>query len=275
MGEKKIRGQICPLNTRRNFNEKFIWIFCNIMKCFFVSCGIVLLFYFFNEEVPVTKELIQRNVLVICYSLLSLLCAYQITKRMFSDNDYNVITGTSLGYAKRIIRSENKNDPLTEYNRKVSSVHEAGHAVMAYLMKIESFQVILSDIQPRVVMVQKLQDANAVKKGILIKYAGAIAEEILLDKMHIGSFIGEDSDFPQATEWIKAYIVMTDSSISKTLLDRELEEKTILLSKKFWSESKKILSENRTMVEAISENLQREGTLTSEEVKDILDRIKK
>ena len=29
------------------------------------------------------------------------------------------------------------------------------------------------------------------------------------------------------------------------------------------------------MVEAISENLQREGTLTSEEVKDILDRIKK
>ena len=45
---------------------------------------------------------------------------------------------------------KNKNDTLTEYNRKVSSVHEAGHAVMAYLMEIESFQVILSDIQPRV-----------------------------------------------------------------------------------------------------------------------------
>lgn len=68
---------------------------------------------------------------------------------------------------------------------------------------------------------------------------------------------------------------MTDSSISKTLLDRELEEKTILLSKKFWNESKKILSENRTMVEAISENLKRKGTLTSEEVKDILDGMKK
>lgn len=255
--------------------RKLFGFFCNIMKCFLMSCGIVLLFYFFNEEVPVAKELIQRNVLVICYSLISLLCVYQITKRMFSDDDYNVITGTSLGYAKRVIRSENKNDTLTEYNRKVSSVHEAGHAVMAYLMEIESFQVILSDIQPRVVMVQKLQDANAVKKGILIKYAGAIAEEILLDKMHIGSFIGEDSDFPQATEWIKAYIVMTDSSISKTLLDRELEEKTILLSKKFWNESKKILSENRTMVETISENLQRKGTLTSEEVKEILDGIKK
>ena len=66
-----------------------------------------------------------------------------------------------------------------------------------------------------------------------------------------------------------------DSSISKTLLDRELEEKTILLSKKFWNESKKILSENRTMVETISENLQRKGTLTSEEVKEILDGIKK
>ena len=212
--------------------RKLFGFFCNIMKCFLMSCGIVLLFYFFNEEVPVTKELIQRNVLVICYSLISLLCVYQITKRMFSDDDYNVITGTSLGYAKRVIRSENKNDTLTEYNRKVSSVHEAGHAVMAYLMEIESFQVILSDIQPRVVMVQKLQDANAVKKGILIKYAGA-------------------------------------------LLDRELEEKTILLSKKFWNESKKILSENRTMVEAISENLKRKGTLTSEEVKDILDGMKK
>ena len=68
---------------------------------------------------------------------------------------------------------------------------------------------------------------------------------------------------------------MTDSSISKTLLDRELEEKTILLSKKLWNESKKILSENRTMVETISENLQRKGPLTSEEVKEILDGIKK
>ena len=75
---------------------------------------------------------------------------------------------------------------------------------------------------------------------------------MLLDKMHIGSFIGKDSDFLQATEWIKAYIVMTDSSVSKTLLDWELEEKTILLS----------------------ENLQRKGTLTSEEVKNILKEIK-
>ena len=97
---------------------------------------------------------------------------------------------------------------------------------------------------------------------------------MLLDKMHIGSFIGKDSDFLQATEWIKAYIVMTDSSVSKTLLDWELEEKTILLSKKFWNESQKILSENRTIVEAISENLQRKGTLTSEEVKNILKEIK-
>ena len=88
--------------------RKLFGFFCNIMKCFLMSCGIVLLFYFFNEEVPVTKELIQRNVLVICYSLISLLCVYQITKRMFSDDDYNVITGTSLGYAKRVIRSENK-----------------------------------------------------------------------------------------------------------------------------------------------------------------------
>ena len=75
--------------------RKLFGFFCNIMKCFLMSCGIVLLFYFFIEEVPVTKELIQRNVLVICYSLISLLCVYQITKRMFSDDDYNVITGTS------------------------------------------------------------------------------------------------------------------------------------------------------------------------------------
>lgn len=68
---------------------------------------------------------------------------------------------------------------------------------------------------------------------------------------------------------------MTDLSVSKTLLDRELEEKTILLSKKFWNESKKILLENRTMVEIISENLQRKGSLTSKEVKDILNEVRK
>ena len=52
----------------------------------------------------------------------------------------------SLGYAKQINRHGNKSDPVAEYNWEVSAVHEAGHAVMTYLMDIENFQVVLSDI---------------------------------------------------------------------------------------------------------------------------------
>lgn len=249
-------------------------IFSDIMKCFMMSCGMILLLWFFNyEQLSITKDMIQQSVLVIFILLFVLLGTYEILigNRWFSDQP--IAIESSYGKAARANLIE-QSSSIAEYNRKVSAVHEAGHAVMAYLEEIEHFDVMVSYIEPKVVTVQKLQDAEDVKREILIKYAGAIAEDMLFGYFHAGCFTGVESDFSQATEWLKGYIVMTDSDASKSLLNEELSERIIYLSKEFWKEATDILTENRTLVEKLSEELLKKDVLKNEEVKAFLDEIK-
>ena len=250
-------------------------IFSDIIKCFMMSCGMVLLLCFFNyEQLSITKEMIQQSVLLIFNLLFVLLGTYEILIGNGWFSGEVVAVESSLGKAVRENPIE-RSKSIVEYNRKVSVVHEAGHAVMAYLEEIENFEVIMSDINPRVVMGPKLLDEKDVKKMILIMYAGAIAEKMLFGNFHSGCFMGEGNDFSKATELIKGYIVMTNPNMSKSLLNVELSEKVILLSKEFWQKAENILINHKIMIEVLSEELLKKETFSKEEIKIILESIHK
>ena len=263
------------MNKLKRIKIKPYVIFSDIMKCFIMSCGIVLLTCFFNYEIlPFERNLISALVFMTFIGLVSFLFVYELTvgRRWLLDDD--VAVESSFGKAvksNQIKRCES----IAEYNRKVSAVHEAGHAVMAYLEEIENFEVIMSDINPRVVMGPKLLDEKDVKKMILIMYAGAIAEKMLFGNFHSGCFIGEGNDFSKATELIKGYIVMTNPNMSKSLLNVELSEKVILLSKEFWQKAENTLINHKIMIEVLSEQLLKKETLSKEEIKTILESIHK
>ena len=158
----------------------------------------------------------------------------------------------------------------------IKSVHEAGHAVMAYLQDTKDFEVFMSYDSAKTVVTYKSQKAEDVKKMILVKYSGAIAEELLLGELSAGSIgiLNSNAAFPTATELIKAYIVMTEATVSKTLLNEELADLIISVSNSFYKEATEILSKNKEMLVVISDELKNKDSLKKNEIIQLLKDIK-
>ena len=102
----------------------------------------------------------------------------------------------------------NTNDDLYDY----VYIHEAGHAFFAYLFCDEYFvEVDISkDKSPCVTYSKEIRTKEDVKNLILICYAGAAAEEVILDEFSAGSIISNkynDSDFVKCIDYLKAYIL--------------------------------------------------------------------
>ena len=159
----------------------------------------------------------------------------------------------------------------------IKSVHEAGHAVMAYLQDTKDFEVFMSYDSAKTVVTYKSQKAEDVKKMILVKYSGAIAEELLLGELSAGSIgiLNSNADFPSATELIRAYIVMTEPTVSKTLLNEELADLIISASNSFYKEATEILSKNKEMLVVISDELKSKDPLKKDEIIQLLTNISK
>lgn len=154
----------------------------------------------------------------------------------------------------------------------INAVHEAGHAVMAYLQDTKDFEVFMSYDSAKTRVAYKSQNAEDVKKMILVKYSGAIAEELLLGELSAGSMgiLNSNADFPSATELIKAYIVMTEPTVSKTLLNEELADKIISLSNSFYKEATEILFKNKEMLVVVSKALKVNTILNKEQIVQLL-----
>lgn len=256
------------------------YILCDVIKCFAMSCMALMLIFFFSGEsvISLTREEIYIEITSIFIVLMPNVLIYEM---LWGHNWLYEGTETSKAALSlrekwgQVEEEQNKKGWKSfEYNRTVSAVHEAGHAVMNYLMESEYFDVIMSDIQPKVVRIQKLQNAEEVKKTVLISYAGAVAEEMTFGYFHSGCFGNEEADFSKATAWIKAYIIMTDQGVSKSLLSEELSEQIQRLSKEWWEETKELLTDNRKLVEALSKELMKKESMMYEEIKDFLDQVK-
>lgn len=159
----------------------------------------------------------------------------------------------------------------------INAVHEAGHAVMAYLQDTKDFEVFMSYDSAKTRVAYKSQNAEDVKKMILVKYSGAIAEELLLGEFSAGciGIFNPNTDFPSATELIKAYIVMTEPTVSKTLLNEELADLIISASNSFYKEATEILSKSKEMLVIISDELKNKDSLKKDEIIQLLTNTNK
>ena len=260
---KKILRQINRIN--------FLAIFLDIVRCFIASCGMVFLMMFFDFEgaagILATKEHQRTTVFILCYFLAILKFSLGFIAgekgRWIRKPDHE---SDSLSEADWI--SERQKE-LAAHKNKTTAIHEAGHAVMAYLQKAEDFRVYFSCVTAKVITVFG-DTAEDVRKWILVKYSGAVAEEIMLGRFHQGSMGDPKSDFSTATELIKEYIVMTNPDVSKSLLDEELSTQIIFLSREFYQEAKELLSQNKTMIEIISSKLMETNQLSKEEIIQLL-----
>ncbi|WP_392889752.1 hypothetical protein [Eubacterium limosum] len=266
--------------------------FVDLIQCFVAACGITLLINFFGlttEFLNVTEEL-SRNAIInevraIFFPLITIIILKNVyfwgidrfLEEKLSDGDNMTPTGIGAIASEMDEVPCEADDKIADYNINISVIHEAGHAVMAYLKKLEHYSVYVAHTSAKITYVYKNFDLEDVKDQILITYAGAVAEELVLGEFHygcIGSISDQESDFSQATELIKAYIVMNDCTKSKSLIDLELSDEIIKLSNEFYQEAREILSSNKDALDTIIEALNKQRQLTQEEVEKLLDKEK-
>lgn len=139
-------------------------------------------------------------------------------------------------------------------------VHEAGHALMYYLLGIENYEILMLVDQCCYIKSKKVISSQIdLKCAVLVDYAGACAEEIMHGNYSYGCLGGENSDFKIATEQIRNYIIMTTCYKSKTGLEKEINEQVIEYSKQFYKEAYDMLYKNQSKLEKIIKLLQTKG----------------
>lgn len=242
--------------------------FLRIVKRFITACGITLLLCFFSEDVEVyTRESIVRVVFSIFLFECLLSIFYKVVNYLNTLPNSSADTWQDTAMAALAEESTHKIDE----NRRIVAVHEAGHAVMAYLNKAVKFDI---DIPNNCVhTAYNLSDIEEYRKYIMVTYAGAASEELIFGHYRSGCFGSEIADFESAARYIKGYIVMTDNTVSKAMLDEEIGQKVITLSNVIYAETIESLTSYKSMIEHLADILLTKNTLKTEEVREILERF--
>ena len=243
-------------------------IFAIAVKRFITACGITLLLCFFYENMEeYTRESVAR--VVSCIFLLE--CILGIIGKIVMVIDTWTTTGTGSWQAIAMESLAAESIQKDSKNKRIITVHEAGHAVMAYLKNAEKFDI---DIANNCVhTAYNLPDIAECRNCIMVNYAGAASEELIFGHFCSGCFGSGTADFESATELIKGYIVMTDATVSKTMLAEEIGQKVIKLSNDLYAETLELLTPHKEMIQLLADILLTKDYLETKEVREILSKF--
>ncbi len=247
----------------------------DIINCFLDSCGIALLLLFFC---PNLKEQIQGDTeIIICVKTIFILNIVLIfgfniisKRRWFSEERYS---SSVKKYASERISERNDKE------RKLISLHEAGHTVVALSLGVniscvqinmeneltESGKTILED-KSRISM-----DEEYIKNIITIKYAGAATEKLIYKKYSLGSMGSIDSDFESAEELIKQMIITFSNKYNLYVrCGNGFDELVCENSQELFNKAQKIVEENIESIRKVADALMNKSILNQKEVREII-----
>lgn len=179
----------------------------------------------------------------------------------------------------RVDREEQKED------KQLVAYHEAGHAVMSYLLGIPIARASIVGMTSGVggAVFQQEMDTHFLtnedfRNKIMVQYAGRASEEIKFKRVSIGA----SNDITQATNLIMGYIQKYGFDKDFGLLDMDvlrdntlIEAETLLtkmskMSNDLYEETLKLLADNYELVERLAVKLLELESLTSDAILEIL-----
>lgn len=183
---------------------------------------------------------------------------------------------------KKIFKGNRSKKNRFEKDRLIIAYHEAGHAVMSYLLEQPiaraSIQSTVSGVGGAVFNSEKEDGLLRTKEDyindIYICYAGRASEELKFKSITTGA----SNDITQATELMAQYFERLGFDENFGLLDigllsnnhlvnsEDITEKLSQMSKKLYSECRAKLAENYYLVEKLAKALLKEETLSGAEI---------
>lgn len=188
---------------------------------------------------------------------------------------------------KKVFKGNRAKDGSTnKSDKKVVAYHEAGHAVMSYLVgepiARASILATISGVGGAVFNEDKdtvFQTDSDFRNRVLIAYAGRISEEIKFEHVTTGA----SNDITQATNIMMQYVerfgfdkdfgLLDISVLSKQhLIDSDkITEKLSQMSTELYAKGKKLLSDHYDKVEKLAQKLLEFETLTGDEINVIME----
>lgn len=189
---------------------------------------------------------------------------------------------------KKVFNGNRSKTEAPEDDRNIVAYHEAGHAVMHYILgepiARASIQATTSGVGGVVFGVDKgtmFTTRKMLRDMVLVGYAGRVSEEIKFGTENITT--GARNDIEQATDIITSYIekygfdedfgllsigVLAD----KHLIDSKyIVNRSSAISKELYTECKKLLRENYEKVELLAKALLKHETMSGADIKELLD----
>ena len=180
-------------------------------------------------------------------------------------------------------RTKNK-DEFKE-DKKIVAYHEAGHAVMNYLLNlpISRASIISNTSGVGGVVFGADQDSCFITKDqfedkVRVAYAGRVSEAIKFNKITTGA----SNDITQATQIIKSYVErygfddefgLIDMSVmhkDSLIKDDNTLERVQKIAKTLYNSTEELLKKNYNLVEVLAESLLENETLSGTEITELL-----
>ncbi|WP_250278035.1 ATP-dependent metallopeptidase FtsH/Yme1/Tma family protein [[Clostridium] colinum] len=199
-----------------------------------------------------------------------------------NNNEIN-INHIDKAYLKIIAGDERKDTSfLTQQDKKITAIHEAGHAVVTNILNVATISKI--SILPTIkgaggfclnIFEDKLfKTKQDIENQIISLYGGRCAEEIMLGSENITT--GAYNDIEKATkiivDYVSKYGMLKDNILSYNVLKEDeniiKEYKTIATT--LYEKAKNILIENKNTLEKLVDTLLEKETLNEEEIYHIL-----
>lgn len=187
---------------------------------------------------------------------------------------------------KQIFKGNRSKDKRESNDRVVVAYHEAGHAVVSYLLGIKLARASIIGTTSGVGGAVFQQESDSQFKtnedfinDIKVCYGGRASEEIKFKTITTGA----SSDITKATELLNGYIQRYGFDNDFGLLDMDvlkdnmlIEADTMLskmseLSRKFYKDTVNLLSENYGLVEVLAKKLLEVETLSADNIYELLE----
>lgn len=187
---------------------------------------------------------------------------------------------------KQIFKGNRSKDKRESNDRVVVAYHEAGHAVVSYLLGIKLARASIIGTTSGVGGAVFQQESDSQFKtnedfinDIKVCYGGRASEEIKFKAITTGA----SSDITKATELLNGYIQRYGFDNDFGLLDMDvlkdnmlIEADTMLskmseLSRKFYKDTVNLLSENYGLVEVLAKKLLEVETLSADNIYELLE----